>query len=65
MQRKLLKPQLTKEEAHWQKTPEDPSKPSHSDVGGDDCNSVDPWEVEAGVVGALMSLGGSGTVGFH
>jgi hypothetical protein len=37
----------------------------NSDAEDDDCDSVDPLEVEAGVVGVLMSLGGSGTVGFQ
>ncbi len=49
----------------WISCPSLPSTPCHSDVEDDDCNSVDQSEVEAGVVGALLSLGDGGTVGLQ
>ena len=51
--------------AEWMSRPSPPSTPCHSDVEDDDCDSVDQSQVEAGVVGALMSLGGGGAVGFQ
>jgi hypothetical protein len=57
---------LAKDSGRTTKSPlHTPSTPCHSDVEDDDCNSVDQSEVEAGVVGALLSLGDGGTVGLQ
>jgi hypothetical protein len=47
----------------WMSRPSPTSTPCHSDAEDDDCESVDPAEVQASVVGALLSLGDGGTVG--
>ena len=50
------------QEVELMSRPSPPLTPCHSDVEDNDCDSVDQSEIEAGVVGALMSLGGGGTV---
>ena len=49
----------------WISRPSLSSTPCHSDVEDNDYEFVDQSEVEAGLIGALMSIGGGGTVGLH